>query len=145
MRAIPDTLQNGEAEKISRIEEGGTVLLIEDEKSVRDMSESMLTRMGFTVITAPDGVVGVEMFRRHRDAIRVVLCDLTMPGMDGWSTLAALRALAPGIPAILASGYDEARVMEGEHEEYPQAFLQKPFKKQELRKALATALRTRME
>lgn len=124
---------------------GGAVLLIEDEKSVRDMSENMLTRMGFTVLTAPDGVVAVEMFRRHRETIRVVLCDLTMPRMDGWATLAALRALAPGIPAILASGYDEAQVMAEEHEERPQAFLQKPFKKQELQRALATALKSRLQ
>lgn len=123
---------------------GGTVLLIEDDKSVRDMSENMLTRLGFTVLTAPDGIMGVEMFRRHRDAIRVVLCDLTMPRMDGWETLAALRALTPGIPAILASGYDEAQVMAEAHEERPQAFLQKPFKKQELQRALATALKSQL-
>jgi len=59
--------------------------------------------------------------------------------------MAAVRPLAPGIPAILASGYDEAQVMAEEHEERPQAFLQKPFKKQELQRALATALKSRLQ
>ena len=50
-----------------------------------------------------------------------------MPRMSGWETLAALRKLAPGIPVILSSGYDDAKVMEGQHSELPQAFLHKPY------------------
>ena len=50
-----------------------------------------------------------------------------MPRMSGWDTLAALRALDPGCPVILASGYDEAYVMEGDHPQRPQAFLNKPY------------------
>ena len=82
------------------------------------------------------------MFRQHRDEIRCVLCDLTMPRMDGWETLAALRKLAPDIPVILASGYDEAQVMAGDHPERPQAFLGKPYQMVQLKAALSrTALR----
>ena len=56
-----------------------------------------------------------------------MLCDLTMPRMGGWETLTALRKLAPRIPIILSSGYDDAKVMEGQHTELPQAFLRKPY------------------
>jgi CheY-like chemotaxis protein len=83
--------------------------------------------VGFKVPAAMDGVEGVELFERHRDEIQCVLCDLTMPRMRGWETLAALRQLAPGLPVILCSGYDEARMMEGHHAELPQAFLLKPY------------------
>ena len=91
------------------------------------MVKKMLTRLGFTVLEARDGVEAVEVFRRHQDEIRCVICDLTMPRMNGWETLTALRKLSPDIPVILSSGYDEAQVMAGDHPERPQAFLGKPY------------------
>ena len=116
------------AAQAPEIEEGGTVLLVEDEQMVRDMAKAMLTHLGFAVLEAKDGIEAVEVFRQHKDAISCVLCDLTMPRMDGWETLAALRKLAPGIPVILTSGYDQAQVMAGDHPEWPQAFLGKPYR-----------------
>ena len=101
----------------------------------------MLRHLGFAVLEAGDGAKAVEMFGRHKDEIRCVLCDLTMPRMDGWATLAALRQLAPDLPAILASGYDETHVMAGDHPEWPQAFLRKPYQ----REALSDALRHVLE
>ena len=80
------------------------------------------------------------MFRQHKDEIRCVVCDLTMPRMDGWETLAALRKLAPGLPVVLASGYDKASVMAGDHPELPEAFLGKPYRLDELRDAIRRAL-----
>jgi len=80
------------------------------------------------------------VFRQRQNEINCVLCDLTMPRMNGWETLAALRKLAPNIPVILASGFDEAQVMEGDHPELPQAFLSKPYKHMELRDAINQAL-----
>ena len=106
---------------------GGTVLLIEDEEQVRKMAGIMLSRLGYTVLEAKDGVEAVEIFQQHQDNIRCVLSDLTMPRMDGWETLTALRKLSPDIPIILSSGYDEARVMAGEHPERPNAFIGKPY------------------
>ena len=124
---------------------GGTVLLIEDEETVRKIVGTMLTRLGFTVLEAADGIEAVEVFRLHRDEVRCVLCDLTMPRMSGWQTLAALRKLEPGIPVILASGYDEAQVMAGDHAEWPQAFLGKPYRLKGLRDAIGRALLHRKE
>ena len=106
---------------------GGTVLLIEDEEQVREMAGIMLSRLGYTVLEAKDGVEAMEIFQQHQDEIRCVLSDLTMPRMDGWETLVALRKLSHDIPVILSSGYDEARVMAGEHPERPNAFIGKPY------------------
>ncbi len=82
----------------------------------------------------------LEIFRMRKDEISLVILDLTMPGMNGWETLDALRALRPDIHAILASGYDEAKVVEGKHAEFPQAFLHKPYRVAELEAALAAAM-----
>jgi len=105
----------------------GAVLVVEDEPMLRAVVTRALQRIGITVFAAVDGVEAVELFGQHRDKIDCVLCDLTMPRLGGWETLAALRKLAPGIPVILSSGYDDAMVMEGHHAELPQAFLPKPY------------------
>ena len=122
------------------MEGSGTVLLVEDEESVREMARAMLTHLGFSVLEAKDGVEAVELYRERRDEIRLVLCDLTMPRMNGWETLTALRKLMPDIPVILASGYDEPQVMAGDHPEWPRVFLGKPYKFKELSDAIGQAL-----
>ncbi len=111
---------------------GSTVLVAEDEPALRTLVVRLLTRAGYRVLAAQDGVEAVELLRQHRVEVGCVLCDLTMPRMNGWETLAALRQLVPGIPVILASGYNEARVMEGNHPEQPQAFLSKPYAQETL-------------
>lgn len=122
------------------IQGGGTVLLIEDEEQVRKMANKMLTHLGYTVIEAKDGSEAVQIFQQHQDEIRCVLSDLTMPGMNGWDTLASLRKLSPGIPVILSSGYDEARVMADEHSERPNAFLGKPYQLKGLKEKISRVL-----
>ena len=104
-----------------------TLLVVEDEPEVRATVTLALEKFGFTVLAAKDGVEALEVFRQHRKKIGCVLSDVSMPRMNGWETLTALRELVPGLPVVLLSGYSEAQVMEGHHPELPQAFLSKPF------------------
>ena len=120
--------------------QSGTALLVDDDQSVREVATMLLTALGFTVLQACDGVEAVELFRKHRPEIRCVLCDLTMPRMNGWQTLDALRELGSAIPVVLASGYNEAQVMAGDHPHRPQAFLSKPFGLAELTNAIHQCL-----
>jgi two-component system cell cycle sensor histidine kinase/response regulator CckA len=132
-----------EVEEVEEVEEthcGGTVLLVEDDETLRWTAKTALTSLGFSVLDAKDGIDATEMFRRHEGTIRLVLCDLTMPHMDGWETLTTLRKLSPGIPVILTSGYDEAHAMAEDREEQPQAFLAKPYRLVALRRAIRRAL-----
>lgn len=119
----------------------GTVLLVDDEEHLREMAAARLTRLGYEVIETKNGLEAMEMFQLHREKICCVLTDLTMPCMDGWEVLAAVRKLSPDIPVILSSGYDEAdvKIMFGDHPDNPQAFLHKPYQKAELQAALAKA------
>jgi PAS domain S-box-containing protein len=112
---------------IPEITGAGTVLVVEDDPMVRNMARIMLGRLGYSALEAKDGVEAVEVFQQHQHEIRCVLSDLTMPRMDGWETLAALRGISPKIPVILSSGYDEAQVMAEDHLERPDAFLGKPY------------------
>ncbi|MFZ2956783.1 MAG: response regulator [Candidatus Ozemobacteraceae bacterium] len=131
---------SAQEDKVPKIPGFGTVLVVDDEEMIRTMASILLTRMGYSVLVAKDGVEAMWVLKQHKAGIRCVLCDLTMPRMNGWETLTALRQLAPGIPVILTSGYSEAQVMEGDHPELPQAFLGKPFRYEQLCEAFRQAL-----
>ena len=103
----------------------------------------MLKNLGFDVVSARDGAEALETFRQHQEKIQFVLCDLTMPRMDGWQTLEALRKLSPEIKVILTSGYNEAQAMAGEHLALPDAFLGKPYERDELIQAIGQVLAKR--
>jgi PAS domain S-box-containing protein len=120
--------------------DGIAVLVVDDDAGIRNVVAASLAHQGFTVFTAQDGVEAVELFRQRQDQIRLVLCDLSMPRMDGWQTLSALRQLAPGIPVILCSGYSQAHAMQGDHPELPQAFLCKPFEREALSRTIFKVL-----
>ncbi|MCE5244005.1 MAG: PAS domain S-box protein [Syntrophobacteraceae bacterium] len=113
------------------------VLLVEDDPMFRNMAKAMLERLGCDVTVACDGLEAVEIFRERKHEFHTVLLDLSMPRMDGWETLTALRKLRPDIPVVLTSGYDQAHAMKGEHAEQPQAFLCKPYQMKDLKEVLA--------
>lgn len=114
--------------------------MVEDEDLVRNVTVAMLRGLGFKVFGATGGSEAVELFGRHPAEIRLVLCDLIMPGLNGWETLTALRALVPGLPVILTSGYDKTQAMVGHHPEMPQAYLRKPYRSMDLAGAIRLAL-----
>lgn len=128
---------------VEPISPGGTILLVEDDESIRNMTTKYLEFIDYSVLSASDGFSAVELFNHHCDKICCVITDLTMPRMNGWETIAALRRIDPDIPVILASGYDEASVMGSPHaDRRPQAFLQKPYVLGDLRAALAVVRKT---
>lgn len=103
------------------------LLIIEDDLAVRTLVVASLRKCGLTVFEAADGVEALEVYRAHAKQIGCVLCDLTMPRMNGWETMAALRKLSPRLPIVLSSGYNEAHALDGHNEAQPQAFLSKPY------------------
>lgn len=117
-----------------------SILIVEDENRLRKMAADMLTRMGFSVITAKDGIEALELFKRNDSVIDCVFSDLTMPGMDGWETLEAIRKLDPDVPVVLTSGYDQGTVMEGHPSDPPDGFIRKPYRMVQLRETLCQVL-----
>ena len=117
----------------------GTALLIDDEEGVRAVAEQMFAAFGLKTLVAADGIEGLELFNRHKDDISLVLLDLTMPRMSGEETLGRIRAIAPRLPVILTSGYNESAVTQLGADEYV-SFLQKPFSLAALRKQISRCL-----
>ncbi len=82
-----------------------TILLVEDDPAVRQVTRSLLEEFGYSVLEAADGVSAQYVFREHFRRIDLVVCDLLMPRLNGRETLAGLRKMKTGIPAIFISGY----------------------------------------
>ena len=81
-----------------------TVLVVEDEDAIRRLLDVAFRRHGLDVLLAATGDEAVAIYREHRDAIAAVLLDVRMPDLDGPATLAALRAVDPGVRAGFMSG-----------------------------------------
>ncbi len=121
---------------------GGTVLLVDDEENIRVALASALETLGFRVLTAVDGRDGVEMFRRHRDEVRLVLLDMTMPRMSGEEALREMRLLREDVRVLLSSGYNEPEASGRLVGQDVAGFLHKPYNLQTLREKIAEALQT---
>ncbi|CAN5205956.1 hypothetical protein BH11PLA2_BH11PLA2_19040 [soil metagenome] len=107
--------------------ETGTILVIDDERHVRDMTCHILKHAGFTVIAADSGPEGVTSIRGHAEKIDAAVIDMTMPKMDGLETSKAIRAVQPGLPIILMSGYSVTELTRQSLGFEITAFVQKPF------------------
>ncbi len=116
---------------------GELVLVIDDDDAVRGITTSMLERTGFRTLAAASGSAGLALFRERSADILCTIVDLTMPGMSGLETRAALLAIRPDAAVLLTSGYNEELVREREWL-HPQVFLRKPFTSRELEARLRT-------
>jgi CheY-like chemotaxis protein len=105
----------------------GTVLLVDDDESVRAVGRKMLERVGFTVVTAADGAEAIARFRERADDIICAIVDLTMPHVDGAETFRELRRMRPGVRVILSSGYNEQDVTQRFVGKGLAGFIQKPY------------------
>jgi two-component system, cell cycle sensor histidine kinase and response regulator CckA len=105
----------------------GTVLVADDEESVRSLVASVLEDAGYTVELAKDGGEAVQRLRSLGDRVRLVLLDLTMPILGGAEAATELRRLQPGIPIVAMSGYGDIEVMQRFSEAGVDDFLPKPF------------------
>jgi PAS domain S-box-containing protein len=119
---------------------GGTVLVVDDEESVRDVASRMLEREGYAVLLAGDGAEALRIFTGHADRIGLVLLDMTMPRKNGIETFAELRALDPAVRVVLTSGYDRQEATQELVDRGLAGFLQKPFTLEDLRTCLREAL-----
>ena len=111
---------------------GGTILVVDDEESIRNVTRRILERAGFKVLTASDGVEGVAVFREHQTEVRAVVLDVTMPRMGGEETFRQLRQLRPEVKVLLSSGYSEQEATSRFAGKGLAGFLEKPFKPQDL-------------
>lgn len=117
----------------------GTVLIVDDNHFVRQVTSSILEQSGFRVITAPDGAEGLELFMQH--AVDAVVLDVVMPEMGGQDVLSNLRAIAPRLPVILVTGYNNESLMAVASRDPATQVLRKPFHASAILDAIKRVLR----
>jgi two-component system cell cycle sensor histidine kinase/response regulator CckA len=116
----------------------GTILLVEDEATVRAVAERALTRHGYTVLLAENGEAAIEILVREK-RVDLMVSDVVMPTMDGPTTAREARKLQPDLPILFISGYAEEQLRQSI--DLPRvAFLAKPFSVQKLAEAARDAL-----
>ena len=92
---------------------GELVLVVDDEAAICKITEIILKRSGFQVMTAMSGPEAVAVYEQRGNEINVVLTDVSMPGMDGVALTRALRLLNPMVKVIASTGHaDETRMAE---------------------------------
>ncbi|VFQ45818.1 response regulator [Desulfoluna butyratoxydans] len=121
-------------------QQGGLVLIADDEEPVRKISQRMVEKLGFSVISARDGREAVALYKAHRQEIRCVILDMTMPGLSGSEALDQIRQVDPTARAIIASGYGSAPSQSARAEDDTCAYLQKPYQINELKQVLREML-----
>jgi len=118
----------------------GLILVVDDEEVFREMLKDVLEYLGYEVLLAEDGKEGIEVFKTHQNRIDLVILDMNMPVMDGKEMFRELKKLAPGIKALLATGF----ALDGEVQELMDegvtGFIQKPFRMEEIDTAIRELL-----
>jgi len=138
-----DTTRLSEPPPLAEWRGEGTILLVDDDESLIALGTRMLEHMGFTVLTASDGLQAVERYRERGKEIDLVLMDLTMPRMDGAKAFAELRRLDPDVRVVLASGYAEDDVTSRIEGKTPSGIIRKPYTLAKLKETLAGLLPAR--
>jgi PAS domain S-box-containing protein len=118
----------------------GTILIVDDEKSIRVVGSKMLEKIGFNVLTASDGIEAIAKYKEHHEDIVCILLDLTMPNMDGIETFHELHKINPDFKVILCSGYNQQDATESFPINSLNGFLKKPFSLGKLQEVLKKAL-----
>ena len=118
-------------------EQEKTILLIDDEEMVINISEMMLKRLGYRVLKAHSGYEGLQLFEENKSKIDLIISDLEMPKMNGKEVMDKLREVDPEIKVMLSSGAltdaDEKTVMNKGFN----GFIKKPYNLKTLHKKMA--------
>jgi PAS domain S-box-containing protein len=106
---------------------GATILLVEDEGSVRSTVRRLLERHGYNVLEAANGQDALALVAARKAEIHLVLSDMVMPGMGGTELAGRVRALAPALPVLLMTGYTEEAIIRAGDRSLDEQIIEKPF------------------
>jgi two-component system, cell cycle sensor histidine kinase and response regulator CckA len=88
----------------------GTILIVEDEQLMLRLLEKVLSQHGYQVLVTSDGEEAIEVYRRHKLGIDVVLLDVGLPKLTGWNVLLKMKEENPGVRVVIATGFLEPKM-----------------------------------
>jgi len=107
---------------------GGRILLVDDEKMLRDIGKDILTEIGYEPVIFENGEQAVEYYEKNWESIDLVITDMIMPGLSGKQTFLAMKKINPGIKALLATGFGLDRDLESMKDIGLLGVLNKPYR-----------------
>jgi PAS domain S-box-containing protein len=122
---------------------GESILVVDDEDQIREITKKILEKHGYKVITANDGKEAIVLYSQHKEEIKLVLMDMMMPVMDGTSCIRELRKANPEIKIIAVSGLTEKDKLAKVDDFHAQAFLSKPYAAEKLLNAIHDIIGTK--
>ncbi|MBI4963110.1 MAG: response regulator [Desulfomonile tiedjei] len=117
-----------------------TILLVEDEDLVSDLTKRFLEGSGYTVLTAANGKEALDLYEKEGDRVSLVILDLIMPEMGGRECLAALRKVDPNVKILIISGYPVSGPTKETFDSVATAFVGKPYTMKEILRAVRDVL-----
>lgn len=120
-----------------------TILIVEDEQQVRELTQQILETLGYTVLVASNGAEALELFSVNPDSIDLVILDAVMPSLSGQQTYQAMSALRPNLPVLFITGYSAEIMQLPPAELATLPILQKPFSVTEIGRRVREVLDTR--
>ena len=140
---LPASDKNVHADGAAELQPTGgteTILLVDDEEVVTEVTGMLLAELGYRVITAGGGREALDIYNQKHAEIDLVIIDMIMPGMSGSDTFDGLKGINPSIRAILSSGYSLNGKAQAIMDKGVRVFLQKPYRLQSLARAIRKAL-----
>jgi CheY-like chemotaxis protein len=131
--AAPEATEPPDAERAPRTE---TVLVVEDEEAVRNLTVTMLRNLGHTVLAAANGAEAIAIAESHAGTIALLITDVVMPKMSGRQVADHLLKLKPALKVLYVSGYTDGTVVHHGVLEGDAGFLPKPFSREALGKKI---------
>ena len=128
----PATLPVVAAPVPQAVEGSATVLMVEDEDTLRQPVAKILRKRGFAVLEAGDGRTAVTLFQERGPDIDVVLLDMTLPSLSGSEVMEELRRLRPDVKVVLTSAYGQETVIRAVGGQQPWAYVRKPYSPREV-------------
>ena len=119
-----------------------TILVVEDEGSVREVATRYLEAQGYTVLAAPSPQEAEQLFAQHRDEVALLLADVVLPGRNGRELYERLAESRPSLEVLYISGYAGDAIANRGVVAPDTAFVQKPFTQEELARKVGEALDT---
>ena len=105
-QAVKEEAADGEQQEMASVLRGNeTILLAEDEKSMRIMLQNFLESIGYAILPACNGKEALELVEKHKKQIHLLLTDIAMPGMNGFELAKQIRNSSPEIKLLFMSGY----------------------------------------
>lgn len=118
----------------------GHILVVDDEDIICEVTADALEMLGYEVSVCKDGTTAVEFFRDSQDKVDLVILDLVMPDMNGWTVCRKIKEINPNVKVLLTSGFTKDTIPEKALHEAVDGFLEKPVQIIELSRIVAQTL-----